>query len=499
MRISGKGITVWALIVLGMFSSAAAGALDVAESEILSEEIRPVEFENYTGPHEIINTVEEIVGIGRRLAAGRYGIKYRIIRAVDPEAEEGLDADILVIDESARVDHIRNVRRILSGYLQESYDYGPSDAMVLAEFITYYNAIHRADMEYIGGKYTQLVVSSLVPEKAGIARSYRDWPGKTMILIPLTERAAEGGLGSLDSEELSTEEVIEEIREQEDRGVEERKEMVELREREIEEERQALEEERRRLEEAEEEAEAEEAEEEEEAESDEDVTDEEAAEEPEDEAEEETEEDREEAEERIAAREQELEEREERVREERERIARDEQELIEEREPVEERAAEEGLLFPRVRTERGRVVSRLISLDTETGTILGRSEADTVIGREYRSYGENFLVLAGPISAGGTVTLLLMNGEDLSTVAESDRVVYVNSYVETNGRDIFAVVEEDGEWYIGKYDSRLSLVFKSDRPVTMDTVIMTQGNLVYAQAADGTILSFTAADLTSDE
>ena len=492
MRISGKGITVCALFALGMFASASAGALDVAESEILSEEIRPVEFENYSGPHEIINTVEEIVGIGRRLAAGRYGIKYRIIRAVDPDAEAGLDADILVIEESGRVDHIRNVRRILSGYLQEFYDYGPSDAMVLAEFITYYNAIYRADMEYIGGKYTQLVVDSLVPEKAGIARSYRDWPGKTMILIPLTERAAEGGLGSLDTEELSTEEVIEEIREQEDRGVEERKEMVEVREREIEEERQALEEERRRLEEAEEEAEAED-------EIAEDVTDEEAAKEAEDEAEAETGEDREEAEERIAARERELEEREERVREERERIARDEQELIEERGPAEEREAGEGLLFPRVRTERGRVVSRLISLDTETGTILGRSEVDTVIGREYHSYGENFLVLAGPISSGGTVTLLLMNGEDLSTVAESDRVVYVNSYVETNGRDIFAVVEEDGEWYIGKYDSRLSLILKSDRPVTMDTVIMTQGNLVYAQAADGTILSFTSADLTSGE
>mgnify|MGYP006290079719 CR=1 FL=1 len=498
MRIPGKGKILSIIAGIGLCASAAAGALDVAESEILSEDIRPVDFENYTGPHEIINTVEEILGIGRNLAAGRGGIKYRIIRAVDPEAEVGLDSDILVIEESARVDHIKNVRRILSGYLMETYGYGSGDAMVLSEFITYYNAVHRADMEYIRTRYKQVVVDSLVPEKAGIARSYRDWPGKTMILIPLTERAVEGGLGALDSEELSTEEVIDEIREQEDRGVEERKEMVELREREIEEERQALEEERRRLEEEEaaEEA-AEDGADERIVQAEPEDTGEEAA--GSSEEEELLREDREEAEERIAAREEELQEREERVREERERIARDEQELIEERGTAEAPETGEGILFPRVRTERGRVLSRLVSLDTETGTILRESEADTVIGREYQSYGENFLVLAGPISSGGTVTLLLMNGEDLTTLAESERVVYVNSYVETNGRNIFAVVEEDGGWYIGKYDPNLELVLRSDRPVTMDTVIVTQGNLVYAQAADGTILSFTAAELVSGE
>ena len=56
-----------------------------------------------------------------------------------------------------------------------------------------------------------------------------------MILIPLTEKEETGGLGSLNSDEISDDKVIEDLREEEDKGLDERRDLVDLKEREIEE------------------------------------------------------------------------------------------------------------------------------------------------------------------------------------------------------------------------------------------------------------------------
>ena len=74
---------------------------------------------------------------------------YYVIHAVDPNTKEKLDADILIIGENAQVDHVQNLRRILSSYLSSAYDYSRQDADTLAHFITVYNAVYRSKMDVI--------------------------------------------------------------------------------------------------------------------------------------------------------------------------------------------------------------------------------------------------------------------------------------------------------------------------------------------------------------
>mgnify|MGYP006294037725 FL=1 len=254
-------ITIIAICTI-IFSGVTFG-LEVDEEELTEQIDEEITFVNYEGPHDTIDSRDEIIGIGiylgstdeRGFFTRSFTNKYTIIHAVDPTVEELLDADIFVVGESALVDHVRSLRWMLQGYLSTYYVYNEEDAALLAEFITYYNAVFRKDMEYIGSNYKQIVLDNLDVEKVGLSRSYKQWPGQTMMVIPLTEEAEEGGLGALDSDALSEDEVIEDLREQEDRGVEQRQDLVELKEREIEEEKQEIEEEKQQIEEEEQELE----------------------------------------------------------------------------------------------------------------------------------------------------------------------------------------------------------------------------------------------------
>ena len=155
-----------ALFILSLFlSSFALFALEVDESEIQSVKQETVEFENYGGPHAVIETVEAITGIGRNLGqklaeknimeAARIneGEKYWLLHAVDDEKSEFLNADILIFSESAGVDHIDNVRRIIKGFLISAYNYNEDDAVALSLFITVYNAVYRGQLKKFNEKY----------------------------------------------------------------------------------------------------------------------------------------------------------------------------------------------------------------------------------------------------------------------------------------------------------------------------------------------------------
>ncbi|MFP4180404.1 MAG: P83/100 family protein, partial [Spirochaetaceae bacterium] len=271
------------LFVLLLFAFAALPggfAQELAEEEIRGVTGGDISFTNYEGPYDKIETDEEIRSIGRILSSridaaeeqrAAFFDKYSIVRIAPRVDAEGYGADIFRINREARVDHIDNVRRMISGYVQNVFGYSRDEADVIAVFLTFYNAVHRGDMEYFEENYHEGVTDQIDPEKAGIATRYTDWPGNTELLIPLRTVGEETALST---DTVGEDEIIERIREdEEDRGVEERKEMVEIRERELEEEeeeteraREELEEREREIEERDEETEGTQEEEEEEQE-----------------------------------------------------------------------------------------------------------------------------------------------------------------------------------------------------------------------------------------
>ena len=514
------------LIGLLILVSAVAFAIDVDEDELQELGTRDIEFINYSGPYERIDSVEEIVAIGRSLAGGIdieegfgdfvFNGKYRIIHAVDRELDEGLDADIFVPLETASVDHIDNLRRIISGFLQEAYGYGAADADLLARWSTIYNAVVRGEMEFFEERYKPVVTDNLTAATAGLSRRYDEWPGQSRVVIPLAEGAAPGVLGSVEPGELGDERVVEELRSEEDRGVEERQDMVDLTERVIDEreeaveeeeeaiaeeeqriagEEEAIEEERRAIEEEREQVQELPEEEREAAEEELDRREEEVT-----EREEQVTGDREEVEERraeVTEERQEIADLTEQVREERERIARDTRALLDEREISEEMRGLEDLspiYFLQVREEAGTVLGQLVQINPVNGLLLNRSSEDRIVSRSYTFLADRLLVI---VAADGSGRLAQF---DVTTLEESNRgenEIFLGSALEVHGEPAraYAVVREAGQYYLGRFDDELGLVDRSVIGVNPYTTLAFSGEKVWVQTEDDRVVSLSLDDL----
>jgi hypothetical protein len=225
------------------FAQSATGGLSPDKAEIESASSAGIVFVNYEGPSARIDSIADITGIGSALGkavvAGGPGpvrtgdaARYRVIRAIDPSVKEGLDADIIVLGPDAQIDHIRNLRWIIAGYLSSAWGYSGKDAYTLATFITIYDAVHRGDVKYFSSKYKAVVMKELSPENAGLALSYAEWPGKSRIVIPLSAGAKPGSLGSVDTGAVSDKAVAQSLKAQSDKGVADRQALVDVKERE---------------------------------------------------------------------------------------------------------------------------------------------------------------------------------------------------------------------------------------------------------------------------
>lgn len=230
-------------ILFVLFCISTIFALEVSRAE-LDSATNPdvIEFINYTGPYTVINTKAQIAAIGTELGeiiarkesltAGAES-RYHIIHAID-DSEKGLDADILVLGSSVGVDHIRNLRTIIAAYLSAAYGYTDDDASTLATFITVYNAVYRGKLDEVKAKYKNVVLDNLKPEAFGLSVNFEDWPGQTQIVIPLHDPEREG-LSIIDTTTITDDSVIDSMREEDARGVDERENMADFKEREAEE------------------------------------------------------------------------------------------------------------------------------------------------------------------------------------------------------------------------------------------------------------------------
>ncbi len=524
-----KTSVLFLILLIASVTYISGQEVDVAETELLTVRDTTVEFINYEGPHLKIETVEEIMSVGMFLgesigtgySTAEYGDKYRVIHAVGESPDEGLDADIFMVLENAQVDHIQNMRYILAGLVIAAYGYEREDALLLAEFVTIYNAVHRGKMDFLGGKYKQIVTRNLRPDAAGISTLYSDWPGMTEMVIPLTEDAANGGLGSLDTDTLTEDEVIEEMRSQPDRGLESRKEITELKEREVEEEQQEIEEERQVIEEEREQIAAEreridrEREEVEEEREQADTPTERAQadrrEEELDRQEEQLEAEEaelEEQEQELAEREQEQAERVDRIQSEREEIAADERELMEEAAEEEEteiaatgaRAAARVVVYLEVRDLGGEPLGGLVHIDSAAGAITGASTLNSIRNRRFESLGPYYVVVAGTTAGQGAVRLMTVDKDSLETVAEGDRDIYPDSALLADGASVYAITNTgagDGTtWTVAKFDNSLNLRENSQLEVYPDTALSVSESVLYVVGADGMIHALSTSDLS---
>ena len=502
--------------------SAGIGYAQVDQGE-LEQDLPPVTFINYEGPHARIETREQIrqigAGLGRAIRSGaeRAGAsnRYFVIHSVSSPDGRKLDADIFGLGVDTGVDHIRNLRTIIQGYLQEAYGYTVSDAAILAEYVTIYNAVYRGDWNYFSGKYKTPVIEHLTPEQAGLSIRFDEWPGRTLMIIPL----GIGGLSAIDTSAISDGRVVEEMRKEDDMGVEQRRDMVDLKEREaaeaeqkaaaeretvrreeqrIAEERQRLDQERQRVDEERQEI----------AEERQQSQDDAAAQEDLDRREEETDRKTEELDQREGELDQQAEaldmHREEakkqeefaeqktaEARQDRESIAQDQQQLIDQGEPP------QGLIGAKLAYPEA-VLGQLVSINPATGRTIKTSALDTVHVRTITFINGKALAIAGENRGNGAVRFIEIDGRTLEMVKQGDDDMHPGSLVWINGSDLFAITVNlaDGSLNLGRFNTELILQAKSKTTIHPNATVSIQQGSLLTQRADGSAVLLNPADLS---
>ena len=168
----------------------------------LLETAKPVNYIEDSSPvaWKDFNTGKQIRDMGRRLgveilrqdnkvaspfASGSPSFKYSARRVYSSEYRPG--ADILHIGNNATVGTAKCLFRIVSGYIEKAYNIPMEKADVIAEKVCWWNNNHFDEINYFSSNFNPAVVEAFSDktEVIGLATSYKDWAGKTRIIIPL--------------------------------------------------------------------------------------------------------------------------------------------------------------------------------------------------------------------------------------------------------------------------------------------------------------------------
>jgi len=498
-----------ALLILLSLISFSLSAIDVDKDELQSYGDKKIEFYNYVGPYEYINTLEQILGLGSQLgnqvnpdSSGNFtiGNKYSVIHSVQPEILEGFDGDIFFVGRDGAVDHIRNLRYIIAAYLESVYSYTFDEAFLIAEFVTYYNAAYYQNLPYYEGAYKEGVLKYLSAEKAGLSTHYSEWAGKSAIVIPLSEsRISETGK-AIDTSVITSEEVIDVMREEDDAAIDSRKDMVEMRDEEIAAEEQAIEEEKEIL--IEEKEEIDEAIEDIKTEADgsekEELT---AAEEKQIEELEEQKDAVEEKEAELEEEQKALEEEKDEVVKMREDIADDANKLIDEEDSTsvftsaDPGVGTEIIMLKIENTGDGIPYGRLIKIDIDNNVITAESELNSVRGRTLTLLSGKLFAVAGMESGQGDVKLVEIDMDTLEIAGMGEVTVFPDTLLWVSKNNFFAVIKEGNDLKLALFDDKLTVKATSAVSVEPYMSPLIQGGSIFVQTRDGGIVELSAETL----
>ena len=463
-------------------------ALEVDKDELQSTESTTIEFINYTGPHKIIDSAAAITAIGSNMgavvaknpaetASAGTSSKYRVVHAIDANESGKLDADILYIGSDATVDHIDNLRRIIAGYLVSAYGYNNSDAKTLSVFITVYNAVYRGKLDSYKNKYKNVVVKNLSSDNCGLSVNYKDWPGKSEIVIPLYD--VNGGLSTVDTSVISDSKVVDSMKEDDDRNVESRKEMVDIKERESDAASEKAQEAQKEA--VQKQKEAETAKEEAKQAHKEAETAKKTAEEKQKAAEENPEDKQAQADKKETE-----------AQKERKEIAKDQNEIQKEEAAKAKMPTEYGIIL----SDETEQLSRLVKFNKETGEIIQSSPVSVIRERTIFKGTENYIAIAGENSGNGAIKLVTIDPETMEINGETDLAVSQDSVLIQDASSYICVTDENGSNYVAKFGEDMSLKAKSTITVKSATPITSSATGFIVTDSNGRLRILDKNDLS---
>ncbi|MBN2038560.1 MAG: hypothetical protein JW864_00865 [Spirochaetes bacterium] len=555
-----KGKLCVALLLSGiivLLSNNNGSSLEVDVSEIKT---KPVKFINYKGEYPKIDSKKDIERIGEFLAFKfadnkklRFHLKYSILHAVSKAEPEKYSAAIFSIEKDAKVGHIDVVRRIIFAYLMNKYGYSRRDAKAISLFLTYYNATYRGNIDYFSSKYKTVVMKHINKENCGISNRYDEWAGSTAMLIPLTEDSAKG---SISPDIIADEKTIEQVR-KDDGNISTRKDMADIKERSIKKDKKEIEDQKQKLAEKTDRIEKEKqpiekkkqelAKKEEtlkqEKEEVKKITDPEKRKEEEKKISEKEEKVKEEKDqinkkekeleknveelkkekEKIIDKEEKVQEKEEKLAKEKDQIEKDELQRDIEEEPekareklkakaeeldkredklrdkeLEENIYADKFYYLKIKEylEGGHYNNEMYMIDAKSRKIIFKSPVENICGSRYDIFSGGVVVIThrGNHTQGHNLTIL--DRDTLDRKATGNQNIFWRSFVEIRDGFIYVIIYEKGKHYLGRFDTDLSLVAKSNIEVDEDTFISFYDNFIYINRIDKIIVVLNKDDLS---
>jgi hypothetical protein len=520
-----------------------------------------IEFTNYPGRISDSVNFEDVRNIGRTLAndlnndgnISSYLNKYSAKHFFDTNEPDKNGADIIIPNSNVIILHINWIRQVLTGFIQVKYNYSIEDSKLLATFVTYYNAVHRKDLPYFQNHYQVLASGNMNGNLVGLSTNYTEWAGNSEIIIPLTDKQQD--IGALDTLLLTEDDVIEQLRQEDDMGIEERTEMVDLQERQIEQAKDDLEQDKQDLQTAQDDLQSKK---DDLAQSQQDTEDKQEQVDKlqdqlantDDEAEqkvlqdqisdlnqeiEDDKEDQAKQQQDIEDIEDDIEDKQEQVDREQDRISDMEQDVEQEKDDIErdqtirdvqddpepfvdrledteqeledtkstisktEPVIENVLYYLKVKEylTNGHYNNELFAIDTTTGEVLYSAPDSHICGHEYWATDEGILVITHVGSHKNHFLTLL----DLGTLEPSvtgEENIFHRSFIYLRDDFIYAVTSKNNnsEYYLGKFDSSLNLVSESAEQIDPNTAFHLYGDLIYINSPDKEMLVLNKNDLT---
>lgn len=195
-------------LILATHSVFPQGKPTIAEKEIKGSPT--IDFLNKTIIRANDATKQNDINTGKKLAELIAQIPNKIhsvdkvnLQRISP-TKDSFGGDIITIAPEKNFGHINRFHRIITGYIQSAFQYDQKDADLISRYIIYYNGLHRKHLEYFKKKYTSPLAEHLNSKYVGISTNYKEWPGKTQIIIPIE-------IGATNKKDIQLEELKDEV------------------------------------------------------------------------------------------------------------------------------------------------------------------------------------------------------------------------------------------------------------------------------------------------
>jgi hypothetical protein len=173
----------------------------------------------------------------------------------------------------------------------------------------------------------------------------------------------------------------------------------------------------------------------------------------------------------------------------REEIARDQQAVI-----VQETTG--GVFGVTIERTTPVAMGRILRLNPANGRELRRSPLDTVHVRTVTIVGGRMLAIAGEARGQGAVRLIEINQTNLEMAKQGDDNIRAGSLLWVNGNDLYAITTEGNNNFLGRFNTNLELQARSAIQVHPEAAVTIQQGRLLTQRQDGSPLTLNPADLT---